>query len=276
MRPIFATTPILLLASNLAAADLPRNASRYDFSALPAAMAAEIADGTPGGFTLMIIKDDQVVFEAAVGNKTLASGMAIASASKMPSTTLIADLIQRGLLGLDDKVADHLPFWPQSPADPKSQITIRQCLSCTSGLPFDDTFESDSSLTMDQAVQGIATLALDFTPGTRFGYTGNGFHVAGCVAEHVTGRSWAQLVQEAWVAPLGLGVFTYGNSANPRIAGGATCTTDDYARILSVHLARGRYQGNRVFAAGMLDRMQEDEIVNQGITSVFNSPMPDE
>ena len=237
-------------------------------------MTAEITGHPPRGFVLMIIKDDQVVFEQAVGDQTLSSSMPIASASKMPSSTLIADLIDRGLIGLDDTVASYLSFWPQSVADEKSRITIRQCLSCTSGLPFDDTYESNGSLTMDQAVQGIATLPLDFSPGTQFGYTGNGFQVAGCVAEHVTGKSWNQQVQEKWVGPLGLNVFTYGNTANPRLAGGVTTNADDYARILSAHLAHGRYQGVRLFAARMVDRMQQDEFINQGISIVFNSPYP--
>lgn len=259
-------------ATAAAGADLPRNPTRYDFSALPAAMSSEIAAGSPAGFTLMIVKDDQVVFEHAVGTRTLASVMPIASASKMPSTTVIMHLVSLGLMGLDDRVADHLPFWPQSAADPKSAITIRQCVSCTSGLPFTDTYVGDASLTLDTAVQGIATLPLDFAPGTQFGYTGNGFHVAGCVAEHVSGKSWAQLVQEVWSGPLSLATFSYGATSNPRIAGGVSCKTEDYARILAVHLARGRYLGTRVLAATTVDRMRQDEFVNQGITTIFSSP----
>lgn len=267
--------PLLLLLASASAVDLPRNTTRYDFSALPPVMLAEISGNDPRGITLMIVKDDQVVFEHAVGNKTLASVFLIASASKMPTSNVVMDLVARGLLGLDDRVADHLNFWPQSAGDPRSQITIRHCLSCTSGLSADDTYEGDTSLTMDAAVQGIATLPLNFTPGTQYGYTGNGFHVAACVAEHVSGKSWVELVQEIFITPMSLSTFRYPDNANPRVAGGASSNTDDYARIISTHLARGRYQGKRLFPASMIDRMQEDEFVNQGITTVFASPAPD-
>lgn len=267
--------PLLVAFTAASAVDLPRNTTRYDFSAVPPAMVAEIASDDPKGLTLMIVKDDQVVFEHAVGNKTLASVFLIASASKMPTSNVVMALVARGLLGLDDRVADHLDFWPQSASDPRSTITIRHCLACTSGLSADDTYEGDGSLTMDQAVQGIATLPLNFTPGTQYGYTGNGFHVAACVAEHVSGMSWAQLVEDAFITPMSLSTFRYPDNTNPRVAGGASSNTDDYARIISAHLARGRYQGTRLFPASMVDRMQEDEFVNQSITTVFSTPAPD-
>lgn len=126
--------PLLVAFTAASAVDLPRNTTRYDFSAVPPAMVAEIASDDPKGLTLMIVKDDQVVFEHAVGNKTLASVFLIASASKMPTSNVVMALVARGLLGLDDRVADHLDFWPQSASDPRSTITIRHCLACTSGL----------------------------------------------------------------------------------------------------------------------------------------------
>ena len=128
--------------------ELARNATRYDFSAVPMAMAASIASGTPRGVTLMIVKDRQVVFEHAVGNLDLARALPIASASKMPTTTVIMSLVAQGLIGLDDRIADHLSFWPQSAADPRSRITVRQCLSNTSGLPTDDTWINDRTITL--------------------------------------------------------------------------------------------------------------------------------
>ena len=108
--------------------------------------------------------------------------------------------------------------------------------------------------------------------------------MAGAVAEAASGKSWAELVDEIFVQPCGLGVLAFNNpwmqyglvpgypvgfasdpstlaaTANPSIEGGAYTTLDDYATLLLMHLRDGMCGDNRVHSTESLDRMHEDRI----------------
>jgi CubicO group peptidase (beta-lactamase class C family) len=110
--------------------------------------------------------------------------------------------------------------------------------------------------------------------------------VAGGVAEVVSGRSWADLIDETYVVPCGadsLGFnnqwtqfglrFSFGYPAafgadpstlvetdNPNIEGGAFVTPPDYARLLLMLLREGRCDDARVLSASAVEAMLADRI----------------
>ena len=54
---------------------------------------------------------------------------------------VIMDLVEQGVMSLDDRPQDYLAWWTSDPADPRSEITLEQLLSFTSGF---DTGSDDA------------------------------------------------------------------------------------------------------------------------------------
>ncbi|MFX1484319.1 MAG: serine hydrolase domain-containing protein, partial [Promethearchaeota archaeon] len=90
------------------------------------------------GVALVLMGDD-VIFEKAYGlacktfgiPNTVKTKFNIGSLNKLFTKTAILQLLQNGLLELDDKVGKHLPDYPTEIA---SKVTIRQLISFTSGM----------------------------------------------------------------------------------------------------------------------------------------------
>ena len=140
-------------------------------------------------------------------------------------------------------------------------MTIRQMLSHTSGLPGheESSVLSDDTITLQQAAQIIASIDLIAMPGAVFCYGGLSMQVAGACAEIASGMTWSNLVQTRLKQPLGLTATTYGNTQNPRIAGGASSTMHEYAIVLQMLLNQGVWGTNRLLSSNAVREMGKDQ-----------------
>lgn len=235
----------------------------YDWTALTAKLQSYISNQTPlpdnavRGMTFMLARHGKIIYAQAFGNQTLDSVLPIASSTKMPSMLAIMTLVDEGVLNLDAPISNYLQGYATVPAD-KANITLRMLMNHTSGLP-QPTCLSDDAVTLRQCVQQILNAPLGFTPGSQFSYGGGSMHVAGGIAEAVTGQTWNQFFANRLAAPLGLTRFTYGATPNPRIAGGAFSDVGDYMRILQTFLASGVYTNTRILSVRGYDEMKTDQ-----------------
>ncbi|MEM7163983.1 MAG: serine hydrolase [Planctomycetota bacterium] len=197
----------------------------------------------------------------------------IASATKLLSAVAILSLVDDGLLDLDAPVATYLPLWNGA----RGTMTVRQMFSHTSGLPGGSQHPvlGDDTLNLAQAVEQIRTTTpLDAAPGTQFAYGGLSMHVAGRVAEVVTGQSWAQLFAARVATPLGLTATDYygfGFTLNPRIAGGARSSLTDYGKVLRMLARDGWHEGVQVLSSAAIQTMTSDQ--TNGVP-IVSSPAP--
>jgi CubicO group peptidase (beta-lactamase class C family) len=207
---------------------------------------------------LLILKDGQKLQELYAGNYNPNTLRLLASASKWLSAVVIMSLVDDGVLGLDDPAAK---FFPAQYTGQKGTITLRQMFSHTSGLPGDETNDvlSNDTITLQQAAQFIATNNLIAAPGAVFCYGGLSMQLAGACAEVASGQSWSNLVELRLKRPLGLTATTYGNTPNPRIAGGASSTLYEYATVLQMLLQHGLGGTNRVLSSNAVSVMQQDQ-----------------
>jgi CubicO group peptidase (beta-lactamase class C family) len=236
----------------------PQTNCVYDLSAVTQAFKdtldlANIANGS-----LLIVKDGQKVHELYAGNYQPNTLRLIASSTKWLSAVVIMSLVDDGLMTLDDPAS---LYFPQQYTGEKGTITIRQMFSHTSGLPGDETSDvlSSDAITLQQAAQLIATNNLIATPGTVFCYGGLSMQLAGACAEVASGQSWSNLVELRLKRPLGLTATTYGNTPNPRIAGGGSSTLYEYATVLEMLLQHGLWGTNRVLSSNSVYMMQQDQ-----------------
>jgi serine-type D-Ala-D-Ala carboxypeptidase/endopeptidase len=236
--------------------------NEYDFSAVDQLLSDSMRtiSGLGGGCGFILIKDNEIVFEKSYGlfystNKIVP----IASATKWLSAGVIMSLVDDGLISLDDSLNQYLPQFKGE----KGRITIRQMFSHTSGLPAQSPFVNDKSMTLAQAVDSIANnVELEISPGTGFIYGGVSMHIAGRIAEIVTGKSWATLFFERISQPLEMGNTDYnglGVTENYRIAGGAQSSAREYANFLQMIKNNGVFKNTRVLSQQAIHEMQKDQ-----------------
>jgi CubicO group peptidase (beta-lactamase class C family) len=137
----------------------------------------------------------------------------IASMSKSFTAAAILQLRDRGLLQLDDPVVRHLPVAVglAGPTADSPPITLRHCLTMSSGLPSDDPW-ADREEEMPQAAFDdllARPVAGAYAPGTAFAYSNLGYAILGRVVEAITGRPFVDYVGRELLAPLGMSDTTY-------------------------------------------------------------------
>lgn len=94
------------------------------------------------GLAAVLVKDDAIIWYGNYGlaNRDLVTPVTdstifmLASVSKTITATALMQLVEDGLVGLDDPVNDHIPFTVVNPNHPDSVITIKQLLTHTSSI----------------------------------------------------------------------------------------------------------------------------------------------
>lgn len=236
--------------------------AQYDFARLDALLRDSVqAAGNMlgGGYTLILVRDGEEIFNRSYGLSRENKVIPIASATKWLSGAVIMSLVDDGLLSLDDRVGTYLPSFTGA----KGNITVRQLMSHTSGLNDSFPYHTDRSLTLAQAADSIAlNVPLVVQPGTVFSYGGTSMQVAGRVAEVAGGKPWDTLFAERIARPLGMSATDYeglGDTDNPQIGGGAQSSARDYMRFLLMLLNDGVYDGRRVLSEESIRAMHLDQ-----------------
>ena len=131
----------------------------------------------------------------------------LASITKQFTSMVVMQLVGEGKLKLDGKITDYLPDYRKDTGD---RITITQLLNHTSGIPSYTSqpgfFANDSRdpYTPAEFVKKFASGDLEFEPGSKFVYNNSAYFILGLIIEKVTGKSYADAVQERIFTPLGM------------------------------------------------------------------------
>ena len=122
----------------------------------------------------------------------------LASLTKVTATLpLVLQAVAEGRVALDDPVPDHLPECPHR------NITVRQLLTHTSGLPAWIPFYL-RTMGGDAIVRGAAATPLEARPGSRVTYSDIGFVLLGEFVRRKFGAPLDALVQDRLFRPLGM------------------------------------------------------------------------
>jgi uncharacterized protein YbbC (DUF1343 family) len=246
------------------------------------------------GCVIVIGRQSGVLFHHAYGQRALLPAplpmtentiFDIASLTKaMVTATLIQKLVERGKLRLDDRVSQYVPEFA---ANGKSEITVRQMLLHTSGLPIVNPLK-------DYAEGPAAGLAhvfdqrLEAPPGQKYTYSDLGYITLGVLIERLSGERLEVLARQEIFQPLGMHETGYlpplreryriaptelaverpiplihGEAHDPRawllggVAGnaGVFATADDVGRFARMLLGEGQLDGVRI-----LDRISVQEL----------------
>jgi CubicO group peptidase (beta-lactamase class C family)/uncharacterized protein YneR len=138
----------------------------------------------------------------------------LGSVTKQFTAMLILQLAAEGKIDLETPISTYLPDYPKDKAD---IITTHHLLTHTSGIPnytaFPDFFaeKSQKYYTPDDFIKLFQDKDLEFTPGESFNYSNSGYFLLGVIIEKISGKNYAEMLQEKILAPLGMTDSGYGN-----------------------------------------------------------------
>jgi serine-type D-Ala-D-Ala carboxypeptidase/endopeptidase len=135
----------------------------------------------------------------------------IGSATKVFTSLLLADMVQRGEVALDDPVAKYLPASAKMPERNGRSITLVDLATHTSGLPRMPTNFTPKDLTnpyadysVDQLYQFLSSYQLTRDIGSQYEYSNLGGGLLGHVLALRAGMSYEALVRSRICDPLGM------------------------------------------------------------------------
>ena len=164
-------------------------------------------DSNRPGLSIAIRKDDQIVFQGNAGMAQVDNNLPInsetqfriASISKPITALAIMQLVEVGVLDLDDKLLSFYPSLPQNFKD----ITLKHLLAHRSGM-LDYIDDNTNLASLDNLLtsevlhffDGSGLENLNFDPGTMGRYSNTGYVLLGLVIEKATGTSLPQYLAQ--------------------------------------------------------------------------------
>jgi CubicO group peptidase (beta-lactamase class C family) len=178
------------------------------------------------GISIAVAEEGEVAWAAGYGTAELGTDKAVnadtlfqgASISKVVNAFAVMQQVQAGVLDLDTNVNRYLQSWqvPENELTRQRPVTLRGILSHSAGLTvhgFGGVPHGKPVPTLLQIISGEAegyrAVEVDILPGTEQRYSGGGTCVAQLILEEVTGKSFAELVQENVFGPIGLARSTF-------------------------------------------------------------------
>jgi CubicO group peptidase (beta-lactamase class C family) len=183
-----------------------------------------IAARVPGAIIAVVTRKEHVLTRA-FGLRDVAAPAAmledtrypVASTTKGITATLIAQLVEAGLLDWDVPVRRYMPEFRLKDATATYEITLRDLITMRTGLPRHDWTWIGSDIARADLVHRLACLDPSGGFRDRFQYNNLTVTAAAHIAEQVTGESWETLVRERILNPLRMDGAGFGWTDDPVI-----------------------------------------------------------
>jgi len=288
-------------------------------------LAAGVKNGHVPGVVAALADKNGLTYIGSAGERTIGTGDvmttdtvgAIASMTKAITGAAVMQLVEQGRLDLDAPAETYFAelATPQvlegfdaegQPIlrDARSQVTLRNLLTHTSGYAYDFTdpnldkwFGATDAPRMSTGRVASLSTPLMFDPGTRWHY-GIGIDWAGIILERVTKSKLGDYFAEHLLEPLGMADTGFTCSPNmlerkaalhlrtpdssfmsfqmPRAensefesgGGGLFSTMSDYTRFMRMILNDGEFEGTRVLGAETVAQMATNNMGDIRVTKL--------
>jgi D-alanyl-D-alanine carboxypeptidase len=210
-----------------------------------------VAAGSPPGLSVVVVKNEQVVYSRSFGMADRPHGIAAApetvyhwwSMTKIPTAIAILQLQEQGCLNIDDPVQKYLPWFDVTyPPGDRPAITLRSLLQHSSGLPdvvpaiigwvHSDDAGRDQTGLVKKYLPEYKTLK--FRPGEKAVYSNLNYMLLGAVIEAVSGQSYESYMVDHILRPLGMThtAFVYSPAMTEHAAAGTLPVVHYYTPML--------------------------------------------
>ncbi|MCF2859511.1 beta-lactamase family protein [Pseudoalteromonas sp. SMS1] len=163
------------------------------------------------GLQLAVVKNNQVVKATSYGVANLQDNIAVTnqtvfsinSMTKAFTGVALVQLVEKGVISLDDEVAKHLPELPKA----WHKIQIKHLMAHTSGLP-----KILSGYYIDLIVRGdpkaawekVQTLPMISDTNTRFDYNQTGYVIVGKIIDKYVDGSFVEFITDHQLKPVNM------------------------------------------------------------------------
>lgn len=220
---------------------------------------------------ILIIKNKKLVFEEyfsarsytssppGLGSSIIAYDMDMlhywASVSKSVTSVLYGIAIEKGLVSPDvnEKIINYFPDYTSTLTGAKADLSVKNLLTMTSGLDFDETTfpygDSRNDVTRlfstGDPIRFVLSKNLHATPGTVFHYNSGATNVIADIIRRKSGQNLLQFAETNLFGPLGITKYQWQKlSGNYYFAsGGLSLRPRDMAKIGLLFLNKGRWNG---------------------------------
>lgn len=182
-------------------------------------LAEQFKTNEPGG-TVLVARNGEVIYKKAFGMANLELDIPmqadnifrIGSITKQFTAVAILQLMEQGKLNLQDEITRFIPDYPAQ----GNKITIEHLLTHTSGIQsytgMKDYMERMRiDLKPAEMIDYFKNQPMKFTPGTKWEYNNSGYFLLGYIIETITGKTYAEYLEENFFKPLGMTNSFYGS-----------------------------------------------------------------
>jgi CubicO group peptidase (beta-lactamase class C family) len=207
----------------------------------------------------LVIKDNKIIYEKYFKGYDRDAKSGSFSAAKSIVSILVGIALDEGKIkSLDEPVGNYIPEFSKGPA---SHLTIKDVLTMSSGIDWDESYSSLFSITTkyyfgndtDGLVRGLKVIEI---PGKRFNYQSGSTLILGQIVTKATGRKLAEYASEKLWRPLGAeSPALWSLDRKDGIEKAFCCfnaTARDFARIGQMVLNGGTFAGKRIVSAAYL------------------------
>ncbi len=201
------------VTGSAAAQFTPFEAAIADFDAELASGVAKNADGC---YSIAVFIGDEVIWSKGYGWADIENTSAcseetigrVGSISKSFTAVAMMQLVERGIIGLDDPVADYLPEIEKlaEPPEGMSPITFRMLASHTAGLEREPNLRGAGSGSAykweEKLLESIPTTYFKMAPGAEYSYSNIGYGILGLACSRAAGVPFMTLVEDQIFRPL--------------------------------------------------------------------------
>ncbi len=241
------------------------------------ALVSEIEKGTlPNVHAVLIERNAELIFERYWRGEDENWGQRMDLINHGPDTQhdlrSVTKSVTSALLGIalgkdaEDALARPIAsFFPNREAlgAGLDTVTLHHVLTMTAGLewnemevPYTDNDNDEIRLYYtDDPVGLVLSRDIRDTPGSRWYYNGGLTQITAGVIEHLTGKTIDEYAEEVLFGPLGITDYTWHRSgawdanSSPSAASGLRLRARDLAKIASVFLHNGQWQGRQIVPA---------------------------
>ena len=188
-----------------------------------AEVAAGVAEDAGGAVSIAVFQGDQVIWAKGYGWADIEGRVAanshtigrIGSISKSFTAVLMMQLVERGVIGLDDPVREYFPEIDGLVDQPSGAqpITFRMLASHTAGLVREPDLRGAASGSIyrweQKVLESIPHTAYQTAPLTEYSYSNIGFGMLGLALSRAAGAPFMDLVETLIFRPLGLESSTF-------------------------------------------------------------------
>lgn len=186
------------------------------------------------GLSIALIENGETVWKQAYGYADVEAGRKMTvdtycrleSISKSVTAWGVMKLIEQGAVDPNAPVEKYLSTWelPETEFD-EAQVTVGRLLSGSAGMPLGTigVRYAPSAADIPSLEERLTKDAVLFKqPGGTFYYSNAGFNILELLVEEVTGRDFAEYMQQEVLIPLGMtsSSFTWSPDFEPPVANG--------------------------------------------------------